>query len=188
MIPDYTQSSQKLAPLPSSTRPAVVNMVQLDITFLRQLQPGEAAHITVLAPSTSKVLCQRFSDVTGGGNLAAALPLDNSVGTYGTHTCQLQNSLTMHLDISRPVLAGSYDLRIGVLNPGMRAAKDFWTVELIKEVTDWRTAPAMLKVQMNGFGVSQPFVKEIAPIAAQAQAWSIAWSLYLFKLVLQGAG
>ncbi|CAK9001002.1 unnamed protein product [Durusdinium trenchii] len=190
-LPGYELTDYHLlvqAPLPSSTRPAVVNMVQLDITFLRQLQPGEAAHITVLAPSTSKVLCQRFSDVTGGGNLAAALPLDNSVGTYGTHTCQLQNSLTMHLDISRPVLAGSYDLRIGVLNPGMRAAKDFWTVELIKEVTDWRTAPAMLKVQMNGFGVSQPFVKEIAPIAAQAQAWSIAWSLYLFKLVLQGAG
>ncbi|CAL1131173.1 unnamed protein product [Cladocopium goreaui] len=45
-------------------------------------------------------------------NLAAALPLDSSIGTYGTHTCQLQNSLTMHLDISRPV-ASRYRIQLG---------------------------------------------------------------------------
>ncbi|CAL1131177.1 unnamed protein product [Cladocopium goreaui] len=45
------------APWPS-TRPSVVNLVQLDITLARQLQPGEAAHMTIVAPTSSKAACQ----------------------------------------------------------------------------------------------------------------------------------
>ncbi|CAJ1415321.1 unnamed protein product [Effrenium voratum] len=170
-------------PLPTSTRPSVVNFVQLAMTFARQLDPGEAAHITILAPSSSKVLCQRFSDITGGGNLAAALPLDSTVGTYGTHSCQLQNSLTLHLDITRPVFVGTYVLQLGVLNPGMRAAKDFWGVELIKEVLNWRTAPAVLHVQVSGFGVSQPFVTEIEPVAGGGATSNSAFVTNLLMLL-----
>lgn len=38
---------------------------------------------------------------------------DRTCTYWGTHTCQLQNSLTLHLDITRPLLAGRYTIRLG---------------------------------------------------------------------------
>eukprot|EP00931_Biecheleriopsis_adriatica_P064569 TRINITY_DN39331_c0_g1_i1.p1 TRINITY_DN39331_c0_g1~~TRINITY_DN39331_c0_g1_i1.p1 ORF type:complete len:2141 (-),score=384.05 TRINITY_DN39331_c0_g1_i1:55-6009(-) len=168
-------------PLASSTRPAVVNRVRLLLTFQRRIAPGEVGHITIRAPSTSKVLCQQFRDVSGGGNMGRMLPVSSTFGVYGSHTCQLQNSLTLHLDESRAILSGSYTLELGILNPGIRAAKDYWNVDFLPVVdgsspvngsnastvvTSWRNAPAILSLRTSGFGVSKPFVgPEIQPIA-----------------------
>eukprot|EP00439_Symbiodinium_sp_Y106_P022819 s5155_g2.t2 len=171
-LPGYDLTDFQLdvqTPLPSSTRPAVVSFVRVALTFARELAPGRVAHISIVAPASTKVLCQRLRDLSGGGNSAEALPLDSSIGTYGTHTCQLQNSVTMHLLLSRPILAASYLIELGVLNPGIGAAKDFWTLELIEEVMEWRTAPAVLQIQVPGFGVFNPFAGvDIAAIANQA--------------------
>jgi len=109
-LPGYDLTDFQLdvqTPLPSSTRPAVVSFVRVALTFARELAPGRVAHISIVAPASTKVLCQRLRDLSGGGNSAEALPLDSSIGTYGTHTCQLQNSVTMHLLLSRPILAAS---------------------------------------------------------------------------------
>ncbi|CAE7351816.1 unnamed protein product [Symbiodinium natans] len=115
-LPGYDLTDFQLdvqTPLPSSTRPAVVNFVRVAMTFARELAPGRVAHISIVAPTSTKVLCQRFRDLSGGGNNAEALSLDPSIGTYGTHTCQLQNSLTMHLLLSRPILAASHTAEQG---------------------------------------------------------------------------
>ncbi|CAE7199748.1 unnamed protein product, partial [Symbiodinium microadriaticum] len=187
-LPGYDLTDFQLdvqTPLPSSTRPAVVSFVRVALTFARELAPGQVAHISIVAPASTKVLCQRLRDLSGGGNSAEALPLDPSIGTYGTHTCQLQNSVTMHLLLSRPILAASYLIELGVLNPGIRAAKDFWTLELIEEVMEWRTAPAVLQIQVPGFGVSNPFAGvDIAAIASNAAMKAAAVSLVALRHLL----
>mmetsp|Transcript_30544 Transcript_30544/g.97241 ORF Transcript_30544/g.97241 Transcript_30544/m.97241 type:complete len:418 (+) Transcript_30544:2763-4016(+) len=119
-------------PLASTTLPTVVNYVRLMLTFQKQLAAGDVGHITVQAPTTTKVLCQQFSELSGGGSISAKLPADASYGTYGTHSCQFQNTLTLHLDTSKPIEVGSYVLQVVVLNPGLRASRDFWIVELHK--------------------------------------------------------
>jgi len=166
-------------PLASSTYPAVVNSVKVALTFEKQLAAGEIGHITIMAPSSTKVLCQRFKDTSGGGSSRAMLPLSTTIGKYGTHTCQLQYSITLHVEPAMPVLASTYLLELGVLNPSIRAAKDFWTILLLPVVEDptlatltaaangtanssdyassWRTAKALLSLQVAGFGVSYPF-------------------------------
>jgi len=175
-------------PLASSIYPAVVNQVKVALTFERQLAAGEIGHITIMAPSSTKVLCQRFKDTSGGGSSLAMLPLSTTIGKYGTHTCQLQYSITLHIEPTRPVLANTYLLELGVLNPSIRAAKDYWTIELLPVVdpavatvasaangtangseyaSSWRTAKALLSLQVAGFGVSYPFTgPELYPFEA----------------------
>merc|ERR1712107_234864 len=70
--------------LASSVLPTVVNYVRVTLTFQRQLAPGVVGHLTIRAPSTSKVLCQRFLDISGGGSTSMMLPLDPEFGVYGT--------------------------------------------------------------------------------------------------------
>merc|ERR1719203_1763412 len=150
----------------------------MTMAFRKTLAPGIVGHITIVAPLTTKVLCQRFSDISGGGDALAMLPLDSDFGVYGTHTCQLQNTLTLHLLQTEPIEVGSHILRLGVLNPNVRAAKDYWAVELLpgtgdpsavvngstlaipsggSNATSWRTAEPMLQIQVSGFGVSTAF-------------------------------
>lgn len=188
-------------PLASSTYPGVVNMVRLTLTFQRLLPPGEIGHISILAPSTSKVICQYVTDLSGGGSTAAQLPLSSVIGVYGTHSCKLQNSVTLHVDPSRAVQPGSYLLELRILNPGLRAARDYWVVELLPTgpsasagnssntsvdvKTFWRTAEALLRVSVSGFGVSSAFATEILPIASaawfKASSGCLAlWSVFIF--------
>lgn len=153
--------------LASSTFPAVVNYVRIAFTFERELAAGIVGHLTIRAPSTTRVLCTRFEEITAGGSSVASLPLDPSQGVYGTHSCQLQNTITLHVSQSQPLLVGTHVLRIGVLNPGIRATRDFWAVELLpgevrvatggNATSDWRTVQAILQVTVKGFGVTSPF-------------------------------
>ncbi|CAE8708790.1 unnamed protein product, partial [Polarella glacialis] len=202
-LTDYQLLAQ--SPLASSTRASVVNYVRVPLAFMKQLDAGVVGHITILAPASSKVLCQQFEDLSGGGSLTQSLPLSTTIGVYGSHSCQLQNSLTMHLDVTRPIRAGSYVLQLGVLNPGIRAAKDYWTIELLPVVAanmtsanstganssqvanDWRTATALARVQVNGFGVSAPFTGPvISPFISSTvrQVLSPASLLFTASLLL----
>jgi len=160
--------------LASSTRPRVVNFVRLTLTFTEQLPPRLIQHITVLAPSTTQILCPQFEDISGGGSAAAMLRLDKTYkGTYQTHSCQFTNSITLHLSQTQPIAAGSYILKLGSLNPKYRAVRDYWAVQLLGPdyvppdnitglnqtmesitATDWRTADPVLQIQVPGFGIS----------------------------------
>lgn len=117
--------------LASSTLPTVVNFVRLTLTFQRTVPAGKVQHITVIAPPTTKVLCPQFMDISGGGSTTYMLPVDAGYGVYGTHSCQFQYSVTIHLLITEEIRAGSYVLRMGVLNPAVRAVRDYWSVRLI---------------------------------------------------------
>jgi len=162
--------------LASSTRATVVNFVRMTITFGTTLPRGVVQHITIMAPSTTQVLCPQFEDISGGGSVRAMLRLDRTYkGTYITHSCQFVNSITLHLMLTKPILAGSYTLKLGTLNPKYRAVRDYWTVQLLgpdfvlstdnttsvanstekkAEGADWRTANPLLQIQVRGFGIS----------------------------------
>jgi hypothetical protein len=190
MLTNYQLVVESL--LASSTSPTVVNFVRLTITSAVQLPPGLIQHITVLAPSTTQILCQQFLDVSGGGSSLAMLRLDKAYGgTYQTHSCQFVNSITLHLSMDQPVLAGSYTLQLGVLNPRYRAVRDYWAVQLIgpdfisennavnTNATntsmdtgltgpDWRTAVPELQIQVPGFGIADPWKGSPLPALAPA--------------------
>eukprot|EP00928_Gymnodinium_smaydae_P067549 TRINITY_DN5053_c0_g2_i1.p1 TRINITY_DN5053_c0_g2~~TRINITY_DN5053_c0_g2_i1.p1 ORF type:complete len:2124 (+),score=252.10 TRINITY_DN5053_c0_g2_i1:188-6373(+) len=117
--------------LASSVIPSVVNQVRITLAFQKEIGAGTIGHITILAPSSTKVLCQLFQDLTGGGSSLAKLPLDPEFGTYGTHDCMLPNSITLHVLPDKPIRAASYVLRLSVLNPRFRAVQDYWTVQLL---------------------------------------------------------
>jgi len=128
-LTDYGMVVESLIAL--NTLPTVVNFVRLTLTFQKELEAGLVQHLTIFGPITTKVLCQHFSDLSGGGSSSAMLPLDLDYGTYGTHSCQFQNSMTLHMLATQPITARSYLLQIGVLNPAFRAVRDFWAVELL---------------------------------------------------------
>jgi len=177
--------------LASSTRPRVVNFVQVMLTFTKRLPPGLIQHITILAPSTTQLLCPQFEDISGGGSTAAMLRLDQTYGgTYNTHSCQFTNSITLHISKTQPVYAGSYTLKIGALNPRYRAVRDYWAVMLLGpdfaplenvsstanstvepvKATDWRTADPSLEIQVSGFGISDAWKGLPLPALAPAAA------------------
>merc|ERR1712048_37176 len=133
--------------LASTLVPSVVNFVRLTLSFERQLPAGLVGHVTIVAPVTTKVLCQQFSDISGGGSVLAMLPLDPDIGAYGTHDCMLQNTITLHLNTNKPLLPQNYILQIGVLNPGDRAVKDYWSVELLPSSV---TTPSTNGIAANG--------------------------------------
>uniref|UniRef100_A0A7S4PZD6 Uncharacterized protein n=1 Tax=Alexandrium monilatum TaxID=311494 RepID=A0A7S4PZD6_9DINO len=166
--------------LASSTMPAVVNDVTLTLTFQRHLRAGLVGHITIGAPTTTKVLCQRFLDVSGGGSSEAQLPLDPNaaVGLLSTHSCRLQNTITLHLLRTRPLRPLTHVLKLGVLNPGLRATRDYWSVELLPggaassatsnttgnatptapaQPQNWWSARPLLHMEVPGYGISSPF-------------------------------
>merc|ERR1712192_10692 len=150
-----------------TTVPAVVNYVTMTMAFRKKLEAGTIGHITINAPLTTKVLCQRVVDISGGGSSLVLLPLRKDFGTHGTHSCQHQNTVTLHVDESEPLGVGSHIFRIGVLNPATRAEKDYWIVELLGgslesphengSESNWHTAQSLVQVRMSGFGISSAF-------------------------------
>jgi len=194
--------------LASSTLPTVVNAVRLVVSFQKELSAGVVGHVTIRAPVTTKVICQRFADISGGGNTKAMLPLDPTFGTYGTHSCQLQNTLTLHFRQTEPVQAGSYVLSIVVLNPGIRASRDYWAVELLRGAgalapqdrlnstatldtasnaapAGWITAQPSLRIQVEGFGVSTAFRgPTIDPVANLAHCMLDCGSFFFMAILL----
>merc|ERR1719296_108700 len=121
--------------------------------------------------------------------------MDEAYGTYGTHSCQAPNTVTAHLLKDAQVSAGSYTLRIVVLNPGLRAVRDLWAVELHApdsgslellglvgnasagngsesgaslpaKFSDWRSTKPILELQLPGFGISTAFSGQPLPAIA----------------------
>jgi len=128
-LTDYMLMVESL--LASSTEPSVVNFVRLTLTFQKTLPMGLVQHMTIVAPTSVKVLCQQFKDLTQAGSTSAKMPLDGDGGSYGTHSCQFPHTITFHFLTNRDIKAGSYVLQIGVLNPATRPDRDLWEVELI---------------------------------------------------------
>lgn len=165
--------------LASSLTPAVVNYVRLTMTFEKDLAAGLIGHISIMAPSTTKVLCQQFVDESGGGSVVAMLPLDPDSGAYRTHDCALQNSITLHVLSSKPLLTGTYILRLGVLNPGLRAVEDYWSVNLLPglaaaSATVNTTTQASTSVSSGNSSYQTGYVDAIAT-AALVGAVALDW-------------
>jgi hypothetical protein len=118
--------------IPSTTMPSVVNLVQLTVTIQHQIPANTIGHLTILAPTSTKVLCQQFEDLSEGGSLIARMPLIEDYGSYGTHSCQFPNTITLHVDSNVPIQPRTYTFQVGVLNPSFRAVKDYWAFELLE--------------------------------------------------------
>jgi hypothetical protein len=117
--------------LASTTVPAVVNYITITVAFQKTLAAGVIGHIRIVAPTTTKILCQQFMDKSGGGSSVAQLPLDPTKGLHGTHDCGDQYSITLHVKADEPIRASSYTIRIGVLNPGIKPVSDYWALDLL---------------------------------------------------------
>jgi hypothetical protein len=129
-------------------------------------------------------------------------------GAYGDHSCQYQNTMTLHMDVTQPILAGTYNLQIGVLNPRYRAVRDYWAVQLLGPAgyaalgnstngtqqntsvvssSAWRTATPLLSIEVPGFGISTAWSGETLaaiPTVVVSSAWHSVSKLAVLSSLL----
>jgi len=134
-VPRYNLSNYGMtlvSVVPSTAAPYARNEIRLILAFSRTLKLVDISEIRIESGAgwDFRPLCNRYKDATGGCSTRCAAQLPYSE-VRGHHLCPQPNLLILLLDQSRRLLAGTYTLHIGALNPAAAPTRNLWSVALL---------------------------------------------------------